>query len=148
MSRPDLIDLYVRIGLEYKLPVLFLSDRDGSLRKAYPALIDRLEKNINRLRETQLPVLDHLIQIYGGEDLEQRKLEYFEAISRSPLGVSELIIHCGIDNPELRAITSSSRRRNQDRELFSHPDTANFLRQQGIELTSWKQLHQEQKSIR
>jgi len=69
-------------------------------------------------------------------------------MSQIPAGVTQLIIHCGIDNAELRAITSSSARRNQDRELFSAPDTQRFLDQQGIELTTWKKIHEEAKATK
>lgn len=142
LSRPDLIDVYVKVAIEYNLPLLFLADRDGSLREAYPALKDRFEMNIGRIQERQLPLLDHLVQIYGGDNLPLRKEQYLREISTIPNGLTQLIIHCGIDNAELRAITSSSLRRNQDRVLFSDPQTKEFLDRQGIELTTWKKMHQ------
>lgn len=141
MSRPDLIDVYVKVAVEYNLPLLFLADRDGSLRQAYPALKDRFEMNIGRIQDRKLPLLDHLVQIYGGDDLPQRKLEYLREISAIPNGLTQLIIHCGIDNAELQAITSSYLRRNQDRVLFSDPKTQEFLDRQGIELTTWGKIH-------
>ncbi len=98
--------------------------------------------NIGRIQERQLPLLDHLVQIYGGDNLALRKEQYLREISTIPAGLTQLIIHCGIDNAELRAITSSSLRRNQDRVLFSDPQTKEFLDRQGIELTTWKKMHQ------
>jgi sugar lactone lactonase YvrE/predicted glycoside hydrolase/deacetylase ChbG (UPF0249 family)/nicotinamidase-related amidase len=142
MSRPDLIDVYVKVAVEYNLPLLFLADRDGSLRAAYPALKDRFEMNIGRIQESKLPLLDHLVQIYGGDNLPERQEQYLRDISTIPNGITQLIIHCGIDNAELRAITSSSLRRNQDRVLFGDPKTKEFLDRQGIELTTWKKIHQ------
>ena len=146
LSRPDLVDVYVKVALDYNLPLLFLADHDGSLRKAYPTLQDRFELNIGRIRDQKLPLLDHLVQIYGGDNLVERKAEYLREMSQIPDGVTQLIIHCGIDNAELRAITSSSARRNQDRELFSAPETKRFLDQQGIELITWKKIHEESKA--
>lgn len=142
MSRPDLIDVYVKVAVEYNLPLLFLADRDGSLRVAYPALKERFDMNIARIQDRKLPLLDHLVQIYGGDNLAERKDKYLNDISTIPNGVTQLIIHCGIDNAELQAITSSSLRRNQDRLLFSDPKTQEFLDRQGIELTTWKKIHQ------
>jgi sugar lactone lactonase YvrE/predicted glycoside hydrolase/deacetylase ChbG (UPF0249 family)/nicotinamidase-related amidase len=141
MSRPDLIDVYVKVAVDYNLPLLFLADHDGSLRKAYPSLAERFEMNIKRIQDRRLPLLDHLVQIYGGDDLKLRKDHYMRDISNLPNGITQLIIHCGIDNAELRAITSSSLRRNQDRVLFSDPNTKYFLNLQGIELTTWKKIH-------
>lgn len=141
MSRPDLIDVYVKVAVDYNLPLLFLADHDGSLRKAYPSLAERFEMNIKRIQDRNLPLLDHLVQIYGGDDLRLRQEHYMRDISNLPNGITQLIIHCGIDNAELRAITSSSLRRNQDRVLFSDPSTKEFLNLQGIELTTWKRIH-------
>ena len=132
----------MKVAVEYNLPLLFLADRDGSLRQAYPALKDRFEMNIGRIQDRKLPLLDHLVQIYGGDILPQRKEEYLREISTIPSGITQLIIHCGIDNAELQAITSSYLRRNQDRVLFSDPKTQDFLNQQGIELTTWRKIHQ------
>jgi hypothetical protein len=59
-------------------------------------------------------------------------------------GVSELIIHCGYDNSELRAITESSARRDGDRRIFTDPATAALIEELGIKLITWKQFHQLQ----
>ncbi len=145
LCRPDIIDVYVKVGEDYNLPILFLKDESGFIRKEYPALRERFERNLERLAKRNFPVLDHLVQIYGGENLEERKKEYLQQIRSIPPGLSQLIIHCGYDNDELRAITSSSKRRNHDRELFSNEEMRDFFKQQGIELTTWREAFNMEK---
>ena len=110
------------------------------MEKEYPALADRFQKSILKLSERKLPLLDNLLQFYGGNNLEQRKQHYYDELAKIEPGVTQLIIHCGHDNEELRAITDSSSRRNQDRVLFTDGAMQDFLNNQKIKLVSWKQF--------
>jgi chitin disaccharide deacetylase len=140
MTRPDLVEVYVELAREYKLPVLFLSRMDAQLRREYPALADRFDASLPKLREARLPVLDMLYQFYGGDIPAKRRETYEQALRDLSPGVNQLIIHCGIDNDELKAITTSSARREQDYRLFTDPAMRELIEEQGIELISWKQL--------
>jgi chitin disaccharide deacetylase len=142
VSRPDLIDVYVDLSLEYDLPILFFKRMDPATTKSYPALFERLKSSIAKLTERKLPLLDNVLQFYGGDIPEKRKQLYYDEIAKIGPGVTQLIIHCGTDNDELRAITDSYQRRDQDRILFTDPNMKQFLEQQKITLITWKQFRQ------
>ncbi|MCC6511688.1 MAG: polysaccharide deacetylase family protein [Pirellulaceae bacterium] len=143
MTRPDLIEVYVQLGLEYKLPVLFFKRLAPEAAKAYPALADRQLSAAAKLTAAGLPMLDNLLQFYGGDNPAKRLETYRQSLRQLPNGVTALLIHCGIDNAELQGITSSSARRDQDYRIFTDPEIGQFINQQGIELTTWKTLHRE-----
>jgi predicted glycoside hydrolase/deacetylase ChbG (UPF0249 family) len=142
ISRPDLVEVYVKLGLEYDLPILFLRRVDPAMTAEYPALAGRAKEVTRLLDEQGLPVLDSIFQSYGGATHEGRRETYLRALRELPPGVSQIIIHCGFDDAELRAITSSASRRDGDRRIFSNPDVIAEIKKLGIEVITWKQFRE------
>ena len=148
LSRPDLVEVYVNLGLEYDLPILFFKQMTPDMEKGYPALAARFQKWVGQLTERKLPLLDNLLQFYSGNVPEQRKQKYYDELAKIGPGVTQLIIHCGHDNEELRAITDSAARRDQDRVIFTENAMRDFLKSQKISLISWKQFRMLEQSAK
>lgn len=144
VTRPDLAEIYVAAGLEHDLPVLFFREANERVLSAYPALRDVGPRLIARLNERRLPLLDHIAQFYGGDSHQERMENYVKAIKSLPPGVTQLIIHCGVNDDELRAVTSSAERRDGDRRIFTDPEIARLIRDEGIRLITWKQFRELQ----
>jgi predicted glycoside hydrolase/deacetylase ChbG (UPF0249 family) len=146
VSRPDLVELYVQLGIDYELPVLFILTKTEAEAREYPVLAARGKELAARLRAKGLPVLDELAQFYGGESHDERRANYFDLFQKIQPGVTQLIIHCGVDGDELRHVTNSAARRDSDRRVFTDPATAEELRRCGIELITWKQFRELRKN--
>lgn len=140
VSRPDLVDVYVNLGIEFKIPVFFI--RDLSAVTSIPGLKARGEECIRRLEAAGLPVLDTMTQYYVNDDFAKQKERYLKAIADTGPGVHYLIIHCGRDDDELRAITSSWRIRDNDRRIFIDPEMIEAVRKTGVEIVTWKQVRE------
>jgi len=140
VSRPDLLAVYVKLGIEYDVPVLFLSQVNGELAREYPALAETGMKLLRQLQDHDLPVIDQMAQFYGDQPNMTRRERYLKTLSDLPPGISQLIIHCGYDDNELRAITNSSAHRDEDRRIFSDPKVIDFIQRQKIRVIGWKEL--------
>jgi len=141
-TRPDLVEVYVNLGIEYNLPVLFIRDIPMAVSREYPGLASTADRMVKVLDKHRLPVLDHVGQYYGGKVHENRKKTYLKELRGLKPGVSELIIHCGFDNEELRAITSSSANRDGDRRIFTSDQVKAEIKRLKLEVITWKQFRQ------
>ncbi len=142
VSRPDLVEIYIKLGIEYKLPVLFSRAIGEKTLKDYPALKGKSEQIVAALEQNKLPVLTGLAQFYGGRSQQSRQETYLKTLRELEPGVHQIIIHCGYDNEELRAITNSAANRDGDRRIFSDPEVIAEIRKMGVEVISWKQFRE------
>ncbi|MCU0718590.1 MAG: polysaccharide deacetylase family protein [Pirellula sp.] len=143
MSRLDIVEVYIKLAMEYDLPMLWLRTMSAEQKNEYPHFAATMARTVDQMDQRKLPVLDHLLQFYGPDDLVAREKIYSDAIDHLKDGISLLIIHSALDGSELEAITTSHKRRHQDFELFSRPEQKESILKKGIELTSWKQLTQD-----
>jgi predicted glycoside hydrolase/deacetylase ChbG (UPF0249 family) len=127
-SRPDLIEVYARVGIELDLPILITRTTDSPEVRGHPGLRERGKELVAALDAKKLPVLDSLVQA--------------AKIGQLPPGVSQLIIHCGYADEELRAVTASAADRDRDRRVFTDPETAARIKRLGVELISWKKFRE------
>lgn len=139
VSRPDLVEVYVRLGREFNVPVFFLRNFEeaGSLPKE---VRERASALVAELDSANLPVLDYMTQYYTGESYETKKKMYLKAIEDTKPGVRYLIIHCGVNNDELQAITTSALLRDNDRRVFTDPEFIAAVKKSGVEVVSWNQV--------
>lgn len=144
ISTADFLDIYVRLGIEYNLPVMLIRNPDPLVGREYPDLMRQSKAFVREMESRQLPVIDHLYQFYEGRDHEARKERYLSTFRNLKPGVTQMIIHCGTDDAELKAITGSHFLRGDDTRIFTDPDVAKQINEMGIEVISWKQLREMQ----
>jgi chitin disaccharide deacetylase len=140
VSRPDLVEVYVKLGIEFDLPVFFLRNLGREIPDE--AVRTRAMQLIEKLEDHGLPVLDSMTQLYTNGSFAEKKAQYLQAITDSEPGVQYLILHCGYDDDELRAITNSSKLRDTDRRVVTDADFIEAVKQTGVEVVTWKQARQ------
>lgn len=138
----DLLDIYVRLGIDYKLPVMMIRNLDPVLSRGYPDLVAKGAEYVQLLEQSQLPVIDYLYQFYDGNDAVARQKRYVDTIRNLKPGVTQIIIHCGYDNDELKGITGSHFLRGDDTRIFCDAEVRQTIDELGVKIISWKQLRQ------
>jgi predicted glycoside hydrolase/deacetylase ChbG (UPF0249 family) len=140
VCRPDLVEAYVNVGVKFNLPVFFL--RNAASEVPDERVRARAQQLIAKLEEHNLPVLDHMTQLYTNGSFEDKRAQYLKAVADSKPGVHYLILHCGYDDHELRAITSSSKLRDTDRRVFTDPEFIKAVKATGVQIVTWKQVRE------
>ena len=147
-SRSDIVDVYVRLGIEYQLPILFPRTLDAKTLAMLPHMKERGPEFIRLLEHENFPLLDGLLRFNDGNDHESRKASYLKDMQNLQPGLNQIIIHCGIGNDELKAITGTAMKRDSDRRVFTDPEMIAEIRRLGIEVITWKQAWEMLHSVK
>ena len=139
--RPDLMEIYARLAIDYDLPILIARTANKEVAKKYPELFKSLGGIIKTLEENNIPVIDAVVTTAGNSDnFEIRKADYLKVLRETKPGITEIIIHCGIADQELRGITATWLKRDCDRRIFTDPAVIEAIQEMGIEAVTWKQV--------
>jgi predicted glycoside hydrolase/deacetylase ChbG (UPF0249 family) len=132
-TNKDLFAVALRLAHEYKLP--FFVTRDWFADFLY------LEKTLG----PDDLVIDHTITIDPSVPPERWAEFYKNAIRNMQPGVTELVIHLAYDDAEMRAATRErdtwgAAWRQRDFDFFTSPEFRHLLRDQHIQLVTWRQI--------
>ena len=90
-------------------------------------------------------IIDQFHMVKGGTKVEDIENFYFNVIRNLKPGLSQIIIHLGKDEPELKKITVDHpnfdyRWRQKDHDIMNSKEFKNLLKENDIKLISWHDL--------
>jgi predicted glycoside hydrolase/deacetylase ChbG (UPF0249 family) len=129
----ELFSIFLRLGGEYRLPVFVARNWFAEWPYLKLALA---QKNI---------VVDYTITIEPQIAPEEWPGFYRSVIENLPAGVSELVIHPGLDDPELRAFSAGRSTwgaawRQRDFDYFTSVEFRTLLAKHNIMLINWREI--------
>ncbi len=129
MQTEELVEIYLKMGQEYKLPLM--------VSKAFPEeLIKKYEVQV---------VLEDIVMIMPEQYNKGTAAYYNEAIKNLKPGLSTILIHTAYDNDELKAMTIDhpefgSAWRQKDYDYFTSSECKELLEKENIQLVTWRQI--------
>jgi predicted glycoside hydrolase/deacetylase ChbG (UPF0249 family) len=84
--------------------------------------------------------LDTLSESAKGDTLEARRAYYYELFRNLKPGVTEIIVHLGLDDEEARHIMHSWQARWNEYRIFTDPETRRMLDSLGIKRIGYREL--------
>jgi len=129
----EIFQVFVRLGHEYKVPVFVT--RDWFAEHPY------LEASLG---PGDL-VVDHTVTISPDVPAEKWSDFYRDALKNLQPGVTEFVIHVGLNDEELRAATRERATwgaawRQRDFDFFMSREFRELLEQQHVKLITWREL--------
>jgi len=135
--KPEFFGLYLKMGRTYNLPVL-VSHQLGLLDEGQP-------------HRTYITPQDMIVdQVYTAEpkNFAEGMDEYYsKTLKELESGVSVLLIHCAYDGLEFQGVSVDhpdwgSAWRQADFDFFTSEKCAQLLKEENIQLVTWKELAQ------
>ncbi len=134
VSTADIAGAYMKLGKEFKLPVLL------------DARIFAIENSlIKSLLDEKTVILDHIFTISPQEFLKGSKKYYEDLMNNLPSGLNCLLIHLAYNDPEMQGITKDhpewgSTWRQADLDFFNSPECTLLIKENNITLVTWREL--------
>lgn len=135
MSRPDLVDVYLKLGREYRLPVLMPAG-------------GRSENGSRAVRATLaagFPLVDGLHMMRANDPSRSWAEVYGGIIADMQPGLNQLIVHLAFDDAEMQAVTVDhpdfgSAWRQRDFDFVTSEQFEHLLLAHDVQLASWGQI--------
>ena len=134
----NLFLVFLRLGREYRLPVFVA--RNWFVQSSY------LEPSLT----SEDVVIDHTVTINPAVAPEAWPEFYRHAVESLPRGVTEFVIHPGLDDPELKAFsedrpTWGAAWRQRDFDFFTSVEFRALLAKHDIRLITWREIATRQR---
>jgi hypothetical protein len=154
-ATPEFMERYIKLGVENKIPVMIPGGHNTALiadSKIPPDLQQRLLQVGQLLWSSGLPVLDDLHNVsYGwkypeGKNVPDAQIQkfatskYIETIKQLKPGLAMVIMHCTSPSHVFEHISGSGNTRKGDMLAMTDPAFKKFLEQEGIILTTWREV--------
>ncbi|MBK9314755.1 MAG: polysaccharide deacetylase family protein [Acidobacteria bacterium] len=139
-TRKDYFEVYTRLGKEYGIPVMVMRPTPEAIAYGKMSGSPINEEVLKQVQADGFAMLDYLVTGVPGKNFAERKKAYHDLLRNMKPGVTMLIVHLGMDDQELKAVTNSWQQRHADFLSFTDPETEALIKELGIKLTTWREM--------
>ena len=133
--------IYMDIAEEYQIPAMvFDLSNDSIVQKFKEMGLPITDDLIAMSNDYSLPKLDDLDWVPNGDSYEELRAHFFELVRSLNPGITEIFFHPSVESDKLKEITDSWQQRVWEAQLFADPEVINFLKEEEIIFTNWKEL--------
>ncbi|QJD78839.1 polysaccharide deacetylase family protein [Spirosoma rhododendri] len=162
LFEPKFIGRYAKVAMEEKIPILFPGGHAtliSQVSKVPPAMQQMVRQLGQQLWNAGLPVFDDLDgSSYGWElpagipmteaNLQRYKTQRFISLLKAAQpGLTYIILHATLRTPTFDQISTSGPTRDGDRLAMLDPALRQYIKQEGIILTTWRELIERRKKM-
>ncbi|MBN1479482.1 polysaccharide deacetylase family protein [candidate division KSB1 bacterium] len=134
--------IYLELAMEYNIPAMVIEFTEPIVQKfksqGYP-ITDEL---VSYISDYTLPKLDDFWSVPDGNSYDDKKSKFMHLVQSLPPGLHEIIFHPSIETDKLKSITNSWQQRVWEAQMFSDPQVLEFLENENIVFTNWKEMMQ------
>lgn len=160
-ATPGFIERYLKVGMAYKIPVMFPAGHNTLIAAQMPKGTDmQMARSIGQmLWNAGLPVLDDLHNdSYGWklppgkkadvQTIQKEKTRYYmDALRSVRPGLTMMIMHCTDPTEVFAHISDSGITRHGDLLAMVDPALRAFIQKEGIILTTWNEIAERRRKL-
>lgn len=154
-ATPEFLDAYCRVGIEEQIPVMIMGGHMTELielnknDRNYGQRMAMARKFAKKVWDGGLPVLDDLYtDITSTRDLEEKKELVKTLLKRQKPGITMYIVHCTLPSETFKNVSNSGPNRHSDTLAMSDPEIRKVVEDEGIILTTWKEMKERRDKVK
>lgn len=145
--QPKFMELFVSLGLEYRVPVFVFRASQERLRDAgMGEYWSALEPQLRRMDEAGFPILDHILVNTLATPPEEKEAYFKSLFAGLWPGLTHFLIHPAKPSEEVSAMTESAPLRAMDYEVFRDRPMAEELARLGVHTISYRRIRDAYRS--
>jgi predicted glycoside hydrolase/deacetylase ChbG (UPF0249 family) len=139
-ARPDYTAAYLRMAMEEQIPAMVIEMTPYTIDKFKKQGYPITDASLKLLGSYSLPRLDDFHAVGEGRTYDEKREKLFEQLRLFHPGLNEIIFHPSVESEGLRHITNSWQQRVWEARLFADPAVQQFIKENGIIVTDWKEV--------
>ncbi len=138
---PEFVAVFLKVAQEYEIPANAIDLSNPKVAAYYKeAGYPINDEVIALLDDYKLPKLDNFASVPNGNSYENKKASFLQLVQSLDDGLTEIIFHPATDTENLKSITGSWQQRVWESKMFADPEVLKFLRENNIEITTWREI--------
>jgi chitin disaccharide deacetylase len=131
---------YFKLAVEKQVPAMVIEMTPHTIDKFRKQGYPFNDELIQLIKDYPLPKLDDFHTVPNGKTYDEKRTNFYTLVKSLPPGLHEMIYHPSIPTEGLKKITGSWQQRNWEDQLFGDAEVKQFLKDQQIIVTDWKEV--------
>ena len=137
----DYVKVFLKIANEYQLPANAIDLSDPEIAEFFKqAGYPINDEVVGMLADYSLPKLDNFSSVPDGTSYDNKRDNFFALLNSLKPGLTEIIFHPSVETDNLKSIMDPWQQRVWEARLFSDPVVKQFLEDNNIIVTTWKEI--------
>jgi predicted glycoside hydrolase/deacetylase ChbG (UPF0249 family) len=137
-ARKDFFDAYTAVAREAGVPCML--PRPSGVPKEELREYPITAEDIYAKEREGFVLLDRLVTGVPGRSVEERRASYRQFLRELKPGVTKLIVHLSMNDPEIRAVTNNWEQRWADFQFWTSTEARSLLNELGIKPITYREI--------
>jgi predicted glycoside hydrolase/deacetylase ChbG (UPF0249 family) len=140
VTRPDLIELYLRVARQQWIPAVVVELTPPQLEQFRSAGYPLPDEIVQLFRDYPLPKLDDLRMVPPADSFAAKKEAFLKQLADVSPGLTQIAMLPALESGAIQRITPTWQQRVWDAQLLADSDVKSALQAEGIVITDWREV--------